>query len=275
MFHMVRTLPAGGRSAPILIDGDTQLFESTDIVRYADRFVAGEHLLMPPDAPEIAEFVEEIDRIGPQTRRVVYFNVLDDPATAKHLMCMGVGRLEASLTRAAYVPLRELMRKGMRIHSEPTERALKRVEAAFDRVAEMLGDRRYLFLDRFTAADLTFASLVAPVLSPAQYAFGPPDLHTAPASMQELVARFRAHPAGVYAFRVYQRGADASRHMRSILTRRFYARPALHVAREPLGSNVGPADRRGACRGKDCGSRGLLRSGRYGVPRTQRTHEAD
>src|ERR1044072_452641 len=44
-----------------------------------------------------------------------------------------------------------------------------RVLAAFDAWAERLGAREYLCEDRFTAADLTFASLAAAVVLPPEY----------------------------------------------------------------------------------------------------------
>lgn len=73
--------------------------------------------------------------------------------------------------------------------------------AAFDVIGERLGDGRpYLFGDRFTAADLTFAALAAPAVYTVPLP-EPPDLapHTA-----ALVERFRGHPAGQFALRMFR-----------------------------------------------------------------------
>jgi glutathione S-transferase len=79
-----------------------------------------------------------------------------------------------------------------------------RVWSAFDEVADRLADgRRYLCGDRFTAADLTFACLAAPVVAPPRYGTRLPQPPEMPAALAASVERFRAHPAGAFALRLY------------------------------------------------------------------------
>jgi glutathione S-transferase len=74
----------------------------------------------------------------------------------------------------------------------------------FDAVAARLADgRRFLVGDRFSAADLTFAALAAPIVLPAGYGSPLPPLSALPAAMVCEVERLRAHPAGGFATRMY------------------------------------------------------------------------
>jgi glutathione S-transferase len=69
------------------------------------------------------------------------------------------------------------------------------VRAVFDRVAERLGDGRpYLCGERFSAADLTFASLAASLLTPPEYGVPLPQPDELPPAMAAQVNEFRAHP---------------------------------------------------------------------------------
>jgi glutathione S-transferase len=75
----------------------------------------------------------------------------------------------------------------------------------FDEIAERLCDgRRFLVDDRFTAADLTFAALAAPVLLPERYGSPLPPPEAMPDAMSREVSRLRDHPAGIFAARLYR-----------------------------------------------------------------------
>jgi glutathione S-transferase len=77
------------------------------------------------------------------------------------------------------------------------------VWAEFDWVAEVLADGRpYLLGERFTAADLTFAALAAPIVLPAVYGVALPPIESLDAPTAALIARGREHPAGAYALRL-------------------------------------------------------------------------
>jgi glutathione S-transferase len=72
-------------------------------------------------------------------------------------------------------------------------------------VAARLEDgRRYLCGDAFTAADLAFAALAAPVIVPPEYGTPLPAPDELPAEMAAGVRAFRAHPAGAFASRLFR-----------------------------------------------------------------------
>jgi glutathione S-transferase len=90
------------------------------------------------------------------------------------------------------------------VDAPAAEVALERVEVVFDDIAGRLSDgRRFLLGDRFTAADLTFAALAAPMLLPERYGSPLPPPEAMGESAERVVLRMRAHPAGVFADRLY------------------------------------------------------------------------
>jgi glutathione S-transferase len=79
------------------------------------------------------------------------------------------------------------------------------VQRTFDAVAARLGDgRRYLCGDAFSAADLAFAALAAPMIVPPEYGTPLPAPDELPAEMAASIRAFRAHPAGAFASRLFR-----------------------------------------------------------------------
>ena len=78
------------------------------------------------------------------------------------------------------------------------------MRGVFRQVDELLSDRRrFLAGERFTAADLTFAALAAPVLLPAECRAVQPALDDVPAAMRDEILRFRETDAGRFALRMF------------------------------------------------------------------------
>ena len=101
-------------------------------------------------------------------------------------------------------PAKRVIRRYLDVNDDSVRAAVVRVDAEFDAVGELLSDgRRYLAGDRFSAADLAFAALAAPLIAPPVYGTPlpqPDDMHE---EMRAAVLRWRAHPAGVFALRMF------------------------------------------------------------------------
>lgn len=186
-------------STPILVTDGRPISGSTAIVRRA--------------APELFAGTEEEealiarfdDELGPHTRRVAYHFIFGTPGVLGELADANASRAQALAFRAASPLLAPLMRRGLGIHERGYRRSLEKVEAIAGEVAALLADGRpYLSGARFGAADLTFAALFAPAVLPAEYGAVLPLVERFDTETRASFERFRAHPAGQFAMRVYR-----------------------------------------------------------------------
>ncbi len=207
-FHWRHVRRAGGaRTVPVLVtDEGPPLVESTAIMEWADRRGAVGLFGEGAARLEIDRWVSTFDQpFGVESRKLAYFHFnTAAPAMINRYNAAGVPLLER-VAFAAVLPLAKkfLLRK-LRVTPASVERARDSVTRTFDQVAERLaGGARFLVGDRFTAADLTFAALAAPLVLPRSYGTPLPDLHELPAAYADDARTFRAHPAGVFALRMF------------------------------------------------------------------------
>jgi glutathione S-transferase len=208
LFHWLASLRAGGgRTVPVLlVDGHEALADSTDILHFLDREAPGR--LFPADAASRseAERLEDLfdRRLGPHGRRLLYFHLLPARDVSVRLFQAGGPAWEGRMAAHLFPAMRALMRRGMRIDARGAERSRKHVDDVFAQVGQRLADgRRYLLGDTFTAADLTFAALAAPVVVPPEYGVPLPSLEEIPPAAAAIVRGYRDTPAGRFALRLY------------------------------------------------------------------------
>lgn len=194
LFHYLASRRAGGgRTVPIVVDGDTVLGDSTDIVAWADAR-AGAGLTNP----EALALEDDFDReLGPATRRWAYFHLLPR-RDLDGFLARAVPRWQSTALRVVRPLAVRMLRRGLNITPEGVERSRHKIDITFARVGELLRDgRRFLVGNRFSVADLTFAALAAPVLRPEGHPVEIPEF-AAPE-----VECWRASPAGQFARRLY------------------------------------------------------------------------
>jgi glutathione S-transferase len=183
--------------------------DSTEILQFLDGR-HGDHLRLYPDDDDQRARVDELEELfdeelGPHTRRLAYFYLLEHRDLLLASVLIGASGRERFLFRAALPVIRSQMKKGMRIDREGAERSMERIREVFDRVNGMLADGRlHLVGNEFTAADLTFSSLAAPVLLPRGYGAPLPSLADLPDGMLRVVEEMRDSPAGEFAMRMYR-----------------------------------------------------------------------
>ncbi|MBM4358962.1 MAG: glutathione S-transferase [Deltaproteobacteria bacterium] len=219
LFHRPFTMARGGSSTPLLATPHGALTDSTDILRFADRGVEEARRLYPEGAlgDEAASLEELYDtKLGPATRALAYAILMPEKEAFLQAVTMDVPRVEALGLRALRRPVVALMRKGLRLDERSHAWAEERARALFAEVDARLADgRSFLCGERFTAADLTFASLADPVVCRDDDPRARHRTSDAPAALASIRRELRKSPAGELVARLYreERGAAPGGHL--------------------------------------------------------------
>jgi len=197
----------GSGTTPVLVtDTGAAYTDSEDIVAFADPSLRQDD----PDVRRITRWLDE--NLGKPDRRLIYAHMLPHRDLLMSFNNHGVPAWEAAVLKGAWTAIHPWANRQLGIADGTKQRDEALTRHAFDAVAEWISDgRRYIFGDDFTAADLAFAALSAPVTAPPGYGTQLPSPETLPPETVAMVARFREHPAGQFALRVYREQRPAPR----------------------------------------------------------------
>ena len=149
------TLRAGGkRTVPCLVTPERVVDDSTDILRWADAQGSAPPLFAEgPAGEDIAALEREFSRrLGPATRRVAYFYLLQRPRVMRRFLASAGKGLEARLGALLFPVLRAIVVRGLRIDPVSVARSRAALDEAFANVERRLADgRRYLAGERGSA----------------------------------------------------------------------------------------------------------------------------
>ena len=206
--HVYRA--AKSDSVPVLVTQEGTFGDSTRILKWADSKAPSDHKLYPSD-PELRQEVDALEdkfdeKLGVAGRLWMYTYMLDQmPLLLKYTKLYRVPRLEKILMPILFPLIQGKIRSWLRLTPRSREETRLLVDRIFDRTAERLSDgRTYLTGNHFTAADLTFAALSAAVLLPDDYGVSLPRLEELPVEMAEQIRKWRKHPAGQFALKIYR-----------------------------------------------------------------------
>jgi glutathione S-transferase len=198
----------GGITLPVLVTPEGAIGDSAEILAWVDQRTSPERRLFPPE-PGARDRVERLSRrldegLGPSGRRLLYIHMFAVPKLALRFNNVGVPRWEDRAIRYGWPLAKGRIKRVLGIHPDSEAEDEAAVWRELDLVAELLSDGRpYLCGERFSAADLTFAALSAPLVVPLQYGVPLPQPEVLPPRMAALVERAREHPAGRYALTLF------------------------------------------------------------------------
>ena len=211
LFHLWYSYKAGkSDSVPILVTPNQVLTDSTDILKWIDTQVKEELRLYPTDPAvkkEVEDFEDSLDEgFGSAGRQWMYTFLLDQNSIVhKYSEIHGVPKLELKILPIILPLMKGLIRKDLELTLNTRAESQQAINEIFKDVAIRLSDgRNHLFGNQFTAADLTFAALSAAVLIPENYGVVLPGIEELPEEMRIQILKWREHPAGKYALRIYQ-----------------------------------------------------------------------
>ena len=107
------------------------------------------------------------DVLGPNARRVAYHYLLSlDRSVVTSMFGANVDWVQAAGMKVLYPFAKDMLVKAMGANKPRSDKSLVAVQQQFDMVAQRLADNGtgYLIGNSFTAADLSFSALAAPIL---------------------------------------------------------------------------------------------------------------
>jgi glutathione S-transferase len=200
---------------PILVDAGKVITDSTAILHHVDSLIDKNVRLFPgePIAREVERLEDRFDEVlGPATRLWAYWHWFDRTADLLRYAGHGTPRLERALAPFVVGAMKRMSSWRLAINQQSADKALATIRTMFAEVgARVDGGQRFLVGDRFSAADLAFAALAAPVLLPPGYGVPAPAPEEAPLPMRVEIERLRATQAGEFALRLYAEERHRSR----------------------------------------------------------------
>lgn len=171
----MKQLGAAGSSLPVLVTEGQVVQGSGAIIGWAEARAADASRTLGPDPGQEADcraLEQRLDDVaGVHVRRYYYSEALvDHPDTVLPIFTSDLPEAERKSLEASWPVVSRLMIGRMDLGPAQREESRRIVEAELDWLDGLLGDgRRYLVGDRFSRADVTAASLLAPLALPREH----------------------------------------------------------------------------------------------------------
>lgn len=159
------------RSLPILKDAQQTIGDSTNIALYLENKYAEYPLLLTNEIQQqkILQLEDWFDELGIHVRRKCWSLAIDNPNIVDIFFnFQGYNKNQRFLSKYSKPLLKIMVRRTFQIYPSEVEMSSHRVDDAFIQIETWLQGNPdyYLVGDCFTLADLTAASMLAPLLGP-------------------------------------------------------------------------------------------------------------
>lgn len=193
------------RTLPVLRDGDTCVGDSTAIALHLEAHYPNPALL-PGDRhqrEDVLALEARFDETGDHVRRCVWNLAIDSPRV-HDIFFRGYRTRISWLEKLLRPVLRLMIRRTFNVYPGHVNASWTHVMQALDGLEQHLeGDSsRYLVGNTFTLADLTAATMLAPLIGPEESPW--PDHHVTDQGNAELRRQFRDRVAGEWVLRIYR-----------------------------------------------------------------------
>lgn len=210
VFSRLATLPHKSSQVPVLVTDKGAIADSTQILLWVDQQLP-EACRLYPDDPALRQRVLDLEerydrKLGRAVRTVMYSHLFATPKAIEPLFSSPklpkVQRM-AVKTALGRKSLMAAMKSALALTPERTERELTSLRALLSEAEALLKTQPYLCGERFSAADLTFAALLSPLLQAPQCPSTPLPDRELSLPLRHLLETVRQSKAGQHALRLY------------------------------------------------------------------------
>ena len=211
--HTIRKL-TGQTQTPVLRINDQYVHDSAWIIERLELIFTDAPSLLPANeadrerAREIARHFDFV--VGPAARICAFVAMLDQPDYIARMFSTGKPKFTRALYRALLPLVKGRLKDANGITStHAIAEADRLLTSNMQSLAKLIGKDGYLAGDSFSVADLTAASLIAPLIDPPH-----PDMKKPgpmPERLAELTEKWRNHAAGRWALEMYERHRPMAR----------------------------------------------------------------
>ena len=205
----------GDASAPPVISTpELPLLGLRDILQYFDARSPERARLLPDDPGERALVAGHLDTFLGELAPAVTLLIADALVSSRRgaaVMAARAPAYERLLVSLAYPLIAARWKRTLRLTPAAVSEAARSIDRIFGGVGEALQDgRRHLVGERFTAADLVFAAMAAPIVLPEELVPAHLGVEPLAPSVRERAERLRESAAASYARRLYRESRVAT-----------------------------------------------------------------
>lgn len=198
----------GVGNAPAHVTTDSLVYTAESIIQYYDQRIPIEQRLIPNDPVKQAEVMKLyhsfIDDLNQYVWQYLYTELFRSRKEAIKLLKRNVPFLDRLKYTFFYGSYKRALIEQWNIKDKEPVEFLIEIKKILTKVEELLGDgRRYLTGEKMTAADIAFASIMAPLLIPDEFGGSIVKINEISEELRQEVYDLRATVAGQFVLGIY------------------------------------------------------------------------